>query len=491
MYKTYAQLGGSERRRQNSTARAEAGVRAETIARPAPAQNFWSIDAARVLRWLRRGAPLVVVVALTVAALGVGYSLVTPPRFTAQTEIVIDPSNLQVVPDDIYGQSQQRDSQLLEVESMLGVLTSGNSLGRVVSKLDLASDPEFVKPAGFSLGSLLGGSSAPASSRPADVVALETLDGRIKAVRKDGSFIVTVSAWTGDAEKSVTVVNAVVEAFKAELAQEEADGARRSVSSLSEQLTQLKQNVAEAEDAVEAFKRTHSLQQTNGELTSAQSMTQLNAQVTDAQTRLIAAQSRYDSLTRTGLTGASTDALQSATMTALRTQYATLQQQYNSAAATLGKRHPTMLELARQMQGAEDQIKQEIDRTVAAAKSEVDAAKAALDAMTAQTSEARGSVATDDQAQVELRALQREADSRAAVYQAYLSRADQLAQRQAINTTNVRVISPAVLPIRSWPPGPALAGIAGIVAGTMLGLLLAAGLGLWSDYRKLSATTRK
>lgn len=495
MYNTLGELSGPERRRPDPALQAAiAEIPRPTIVPRVqrPQQELWRIDVARVLGWMRRSLLLMVAATIVVALAGVTYSVLTKPRFTAHAEIVIDPSNLQVVPDDIYAQSQQRDSQLLEVESMMGVLTSGNTLSRVVTDLDLGSDPEFVKPAGLDLAGLFGlSSSGGGTARPASDVALESLATRIKAVRDDGSFVVSVNVWSEDPQKSVRLVNSLVAAFQAELAQEEAEGAQRSVTSLSDQLTQLKQNVASAEDAVETFKRAHNLQQTNGELTSAQSMTQLNAQVTDAQARLIAAQSRYDSLTRTGTTGASTDALQSATMTALRTQYATLKQQYDSAAATLGAKHPTMLELGRQVKAAEDQIQREIDRTVAAARSEVDSARSALDALTAQTTVARTSVATDDQAQVQLRELQREADSSAAIYQAYLSRADQLAQRQQIDTTNVRVISPPLLPTRSWPPGPLLAGAGGVVAGLLLGMLLAAGLGLLGDYRKLKAATAR
>lgn len=491
MYSTNGDLTGAERRRRIPGLAADPVDRRRPLpATPAPRHEAQSIDIDRVIVWLRQGVPVILLSAALVALAGLGYSLLTKPRFTAMAEIVIDPSNLQVVPDDLYAQNQQRDSQLLEVQSMLGVLVSGNTLARVVADAGLTDDEEFVKSSGFDIASMLGlGNSG--SARPAEATALESLATRVKAVREDGSFVVGVSAWTGDPEKSVRIVNSLVGAFQTELAEQQAEGARRSVDNLSVQLAQLKQNVAMAESAVEAFRRTHNLQQTNGELISGQSMAQLNAQTTDAQARVIAAQARYDSLVSTGLAGASTDALQSATMTALRSQYATLKQEYDSAAATLGRLHPTMQELAGQLKAAEDQIAREIARTVAAAKSEIDAATAALTALQVQTAEARGSVAIDDQAQVQLRELQREAESAVAIYQAYLSRTDQLAQRQQIDTTNVRVISPPLLPKKSWPPGPVLAGSGGLVAGLLLGILLAAGLGFFRDYFRMRSRTAR
>jgi uncharacterized protein involved in exopolysaccharide biosynthesis len=467
----------------------DAAARAQPAGAVASPAGPIDIDAVRVLGWMRRSATLIAAATVALALVGVGYALVTKPRFTARAELVVDPSNLQIVPDNLYPQSQQRDSQLLEVESMLDVLVSGNTLSRVVSDLDLADDPEFVQPAGFDLSGLLG--LGPARPVPAAVRALETLASRVKAVRDDGSFVVDVDVWTSDPGKSVRVADSVVTAFQQELADEEEAGARRSVDNLTSQLAQLKADVKAADDAVEAFRRAHGLQQSNGQTAGAQSMTQLNAQLTDAQTRLIAAQARYDALTGSGSPGASSEALQSATMVALRTQYATVKQQYDSTAASLGRLHPTMIELARQVKAAEDQIQREIARTVAAAKSDVDAAQAALAAIEAKASAARAAVADDDQAQVQLRELQREADSATAIYQAYLSRADELAQRQQINTTNVRVISPPVQPKKSWPPSPLLAAGAGAAVGLLLGALLAAGLGLLRDTRTRQATAAR
>ena len=59
------------------------------------------------------------------------------------------PANLQVVNDDVFGNSPLRDSQLLEVESKLRVLTSRNVLTRVIDSMNLTQDEEFVKPGLF------------------------------------------------------------------------------------------------------------------------------------------------------------------------------------------------------------------------------------------------------------------------------------------------------------------------------------------------------
>ena len=486
MYQTFGH-SGTDRRRESSDVRTAELSQAGAEIRRRAEQSFWAVDLKRAVGWLRRGTLVIVASALVVAGLAVGVSLYLKPRFVAEAAVLIDPSNLQVVADDIYSQSQQRDSQLLEVESMIGVLTSGNTLRRVVATLQLGADPEFAEPTGLlsAIEIPFGSGDSDAAGEAPEVTALKTLQARVKAARENGSFIVNVSLWAQSPEKSVQLVDALVAAFQAELSEQEASGAERAAGALSEQLAELKESARVAEDAVEGFKRDNNLQWTNGELINAQSLTQLNGQVLEAQNRVIAAESRYEELVAQGRSGANAGALQSATMTALRTQYAALRQEYDSAALTLGPRHPRLMELGPQVSALESQIAAETERSITSAKADVDAARSELDALNGKAAQLQQALTADNQAQVTLRELEREADSATAIYEAFLTRAVQVAEREGIDTTNVRVISPAVQPTRrSWPPGPLLSGVAGILAGLGLGMVLAACLGLARDYRR-------
>ena len=90
-----------------------------------------------------------------------------------------------------------------------------------------------------------------------------------------------------------------------------------------------------------------------------------------------------------------------------------------------------------------------------------------------------------------LSGLQREADSRAAIYEAYLTRAKEIAEREQIDTTNIRVISaPMVPPTRSFPPPTVqLVGL-GAAAGLALGALAALVLGLVGERRRFPPAPR-
>jgi uncharacterized protein involved in exopolysaccharide biosynthesis len=86
---------------------------------------------------------------------------------------------------------------------------------------------------------------------------------------------------------------------------------------------------------------------------------------------------------------------------------------------------------------------------------------------------------------VTLRELERDATSKSTIYEAFLSRARQVTEREQLDTTNVRVISTAVPPAgRSWPPRTVVMLGAGAVGGFIVGMLLAIVFGMLRDLRQ-------
>jgi uncharacterized protein involved in exopolysaccharide biosynthesis len=96
----------------------------------------------------------------------------------------------------------------------------------------------------------------------------------------------------------------------------------------------------------------------------------------------------------------------------------------------------------------------------------------------------KGSVFSDNDAQVELRQLERDAASKTSVYESFLARAHQITEREQIDTTNVRVISTATPPPgRSWPPRTIVMIAIGAFLGFALGMLIALIRGARRDLR--------
>lgn len=432
--------------------------------------------------WVLRGAKWIIVLAILGFLAGYAYLVFAKPRYTAFTDLVVDPAKLQLVSNDIYSSSYDQNAQLLDVESKLRVLTSGNVLARVVDELDLDSDPEFVAPNG-GLPFLSGAASADADPT---LTAIGALEKKVTARREERSFVVTLGVTTQSAEKSALIATSMVEAFQAELAKGEADGAARAAASLMDRLGALKDEVTAAEEAVARFRREHGLQESNGELVNTQTLATLNQRLIEARQALISVESRYAELTdpRSGKLNA--DAIQTPTMVALRTQYGLIKQEADAAAAIYGPLHPNRGSGDRQLAGLRAQIEAEAARYVQSVKLDLAQARGTVTQLEADADAARATVAVDGAALVQLRDLERDAKAKSDVYEAFLQRTSEITERQQLDTTNIRVISPATPPAqRSWPPKGYVVAGAGTIGGIGLGVAIALGLGFLAAARQL------
>lgn len=435
-----------------------------------------TITPLQMLGWLLRGWLWMLVAALIGAVAAVGVTRLLTPRFSATTELTIAPSNLLVTPNDLYAANVQSDSQILDVESKMRMISSGNVLRRVVDQLQLKSDPEFAaKPALFGL---LGSSD----QQPADAADLAAvLARRITVARQERSYVVSLSVWASDAALAARLANAVAETFRDEVVRADAERVGRAAQGLTARLGEIKAAATEAEDRVEAFRRDHGLQQNSSrQPLSAEALERMNGKLIDAKARLAEAEARYAEISSAlSQHGAQGGGVQSQTLAGLLADEAALRRQVAVLSKTLGPRHPSLTSVLTEAEALAKAIRSETERLRRTARIEVDQARKALDALSGETRLLRGSVSVDDQAQVKLRELEREAAAKTALYQTFLTRAGEAAQRQQIDATDVRVITAATAPSRAtWPPRPIVAAAAGLV----LGLLLSAGALLGRSY---------
>ncbi|CAM5538511.1 hypothetical protein MAUB1S_08994 [Mycolicibacterium aubagnense] len=435
--------------------------------------TFLELDFRRLFAWMRAGLIVACLLAIVGAIVGGAFAMLSKQRYTVTTDVLVNPANLQVIQNDLYPQSGQIDGQILSARSKQRILTSGSVLSRVVDELDLANDPEFFDP-----------SRSDATKADPKLAALKSLTKQVKSTADDKSFVTTLSVFAETADKAVAISQAIVKTFREELANAEASDANRAAGALDARLGQLKSDVQAAEEKVEAYRRSHSLSSSNGQLVSSQTMTQLNGQIGEEQSRLVAAQATYDALVASGINGTRSTPEISETLATLRERANSLRQQIDSQAMTFGPRHPTIVRLKTELETVDAQVKAEFARTVDQAKVNLNRSKASLASLNAKMNDLKGRVFADNESEVALRELLRDAASKTAIYESFLSRARQITEREQIDTTNVQVISTAVPPnARSWPPSiPIMVGL-GAVAGFVLGMLLAIGWGIQRDMR--------
>ena len=449
------------------------------------------LDSGLILRRLWRGTGVILLGGLAAVILAVVLLNTVAPTYTAVTQILVDPSDLPVIQNDLSNRQPQADSGVSIAESQTRVMQSDSVLRRVIDRLDLTEDEEFVPPASTnplvrSLKGLLGMDPPPASREPVNL-ALDNLRLKLGVRRAERTFVIDVYVQTQDPEKSARIANAIANAYFAEDAAARTDAARRASEALTGRLTTLRQSVEEAERKVLQYRVTNKLVTSSGRLLSDQQLSDLNQQLVTATLKTAEAKARLDQARhmRTGEAGtALPEMLQSLEMQNLRQQYATLSRNTAELAQRLGDRHPAMADQYAQQRDLQRLIQREKERIIDTSQKDYDRAVASEAAVRRSLERAKTETAGNDRANVGLRELERELDARRSIYEAFLRRSRETNEQERLNSSNVRVISTATPPrSRTWPPSPKLVLPLALLVGLGLGAAGALWLGARRDRR--------
>jgi uncharacterized protein involved in exopolysaccharide biosynthesis/Mrp family chromosome partitioning ATPase len=419
------------------------------------------IDVRRMLAVLWRGKATILWTTAASLLIAVLFVLIVPYRYTAVTQILIDPTDLHAVGNELSPTNQANDAAVLQVESQVRVLTSDSVLRRVVKTEALDKDPEFIR-------------QGMADGADSTAAALNALKRSIQVQRAERTYVVDVSVTTREPAKSARIANAIAEAYLQEQTDVRSDAAHQVSQSLSSRLTELKDRVREAEDRVEAFKARNNILGASGQLVNEQQLTEMNNQLTGARARTAVAKARLDQIQQLQLAkneaGAFPEAVQSQTITALRSQYAEVMRREAEQMTSLGSRHPAVIEIQAEAERLRRMIEDEVHRIALSARTEYESARGSEATLAANLDKLKSNAVSTNEAMVTLRELERDVQASRAVYEAFLVRARETGEQGRLDTKNIRVISPAEIPLRrSFPPSNLLLAVGALLFGVAAG----------------------
>ncbi|WP_291976130.1 exopolysaccharide transport family protein [Chelatococcus sp.] len=432
------------------------------------------------LQGLRRRLPLIGAIAVTTTALAIGYVAVTPAKYTATTQVLIDTRGLRILDNDIANRATTGDNDLIAMESQRQVIESRSVLEKVIDRAGLENDPLFgARPAGLrsQVMSIFG--SGEREDRFSK--ALKALQKSLTVRRGDRSFVIDIGVVTEDPQTSQHVANTVAEVYIGEEQRARAEAVGRANAALAARLSELRERVTVAEGKVEAYKKDHRIIGIDGGRADEQDLRGLNTQLLAAQAQVAELQSRVDQI-KSIQNNRAIDALvlpetlQASSITALKEQYAALMRQQAELGQSLLPQHPQMKAIAAQAEQIRQLMRAEIGRVATATSANLERAKATVADLEKRAAALKNNVLSTNETSVQLRELEREADSSRTVYASYLQRSKELSEQQGVDTSNTRVISDAVLPRDRSGASPILIIAAGLLLGAGLGTTLAWGL---------------
>jgi polysaccharide biosynthesis transport protein len=419
------------------------------------------IDVRKIWSVLWRGKITILLSTIIAVGLAALFVLLIPHKYTATTQILIDPTDLRAVQNDIAPTIPQSDAAVLQVESQARVIASDNVLRRVVETEGLDHDPEFMRGA---LAQQYGA-----------LAALNELQKHVQVKRSERTYVVDVSVTSEDPAKAARIANAIAQTYLTEQTEVRSNAARQISQSLTGRLKELQGRVRDAEQKVEAYKASHNIVGANGELVNEQQLTSLNTQLSLARARTSEAKARLDQVesvlhSKTPI-GAFPEAVQSQTISMLRSQYAEIMRRDAEQKSSLGERHPAVIEIEAQGARLQKLIEDEVGRIAQSDSAEYERAKADEDMLSRQVDALKNTAVSTNESLVGLRELERDVQASRAVYESFLVRSRETGEQEQVDTKNIRIISEADRPIvRSSPPPSLILGLAAALLGFASGV---------------------
>jgi polysaccharide biosynthesis transport protein len=420
---------------------------------PIDVQKIWSV--------LWRGKFTILLSMMIAVGLAAAFVLLVPHKYTATTQILIDPMDLRGAQSDISPTIPQSDAAVLQVESQARVIASDNVLRRVVASEGLDHDPEFMRGA--------------MAQQYGALAALNELQKHVQVKRSERTYVVDVSVTSEDPDKAARLANAIAQTYLTEQTEVRSNAARQISQALTGRLKELQTRVRDAEQKVEAYKASHNIVGANGELVNEQQLTSLNAQLSASRARTSEAKARLDQVesvlhSKTPI-GAFPEAVQSQTISMLRSQYAEIMRRDAEQKSSLGERHPAVIEIEAQGARLQKLIEDEVNRIAASDRAEYERAKADEDMLSRQVDGLKNTAVSTNESLVGLRELERDVQASRTVYESFLVRSRETGEQEQVDTKNIRIISKADRPIyRSSPPPSLVLGLAAMLLGFASGV---------------------
>jgi uncharacterized protein involved in exopolysaccharide biosynthesis/Mrp family chromosome partitioning ATPase len=437
-------------------------------AMPPANESFALADLVRVAR--ARWQTIFTVMLCTIA---IAMIVVTfwPSKYSATATIVLEGRKNNITGVSAVLSDLTTDPST--VQNQIQILQSRDLAAAVIGRTGLADDPEF-NPA-LSPGLFDAFFPNPPGTSRDTVIGNFLKHLTVQALGLSTAISVTFSA--KDPAKAARIANAIVDTYIDQQVELKFEASRQTTDWLTDRIHQLSGQVQAAESNVQAYKAEHGLTDAaNGAPLINEQVSAINTQLVQAKSDLAqkeAVNGRIRSLVSQGHPADVAQIVSSPLIMQLREQEATAIQNESQLAVKYGHKNPKLVAAQNQHKDLEQKIDQEVDRLSGSAQNDVAVAHAQVGSLQASLRSAEDQSTDENMARVKLAALQSNAASTRAEYEAFITRLRETQDQDAVDTSDARIISHADMPTAPSSPPRLLIVAASIPAGFLLGLLWA------------------
>jgi polysaccharide biosynthesis transport protein len=386
-----------------------------------------------------------------------------PKAYTATATLIVNSERENPLPN----QQLVNDDLGSYVATQMDLLTSPVVLAPVVDRLSLTHDPEFGA----------GCSGTPSAQRQCTA---QHLAAAIAVTQGRGLQLLYVSATARDPAKAALLANAVADVYLQLDRQRANDPVEAQAQRSSQELSELRAKVTEAQDKVTEFRQRYGLTDVSESAndTEMAALTALQERLLDAQHQRRALEAR-----RQGEAQSGDEALASTHITTLRTNLASMRDQLAQMRSTLGPRHPAVVALEAQISAAQRSLNSAVGMLSSNVQTQLDRERELETQLTQAVANQRAKVLHLRQIQDEGQKLLLELQSAQSVYKQALDGYDQVKFETVRNFANVSLVSHATPPLTYSKPKKYQMFFISILAALGVGLGATFFYEIWIDRR--------
>lgn len=442
---------------------------------------------------------------LVVLAAGV-YCLTATPLYQASAQLSIEPENPNVLAFKPVIQEETSKSDYYQTQYQL--LRSRTLARMTLDQLKLWSHRDFQARGdwgGTLAGSLVALLAAPTdagTTAPPDPPAATESVAELQAIGRflanlsidpvRGSRLLNVRFLSSEPEVSRNVVNTLLRAHIARTLEFRSAASHEALGWLNVRLAQQRKLVEESEHALQQYlEETSAGSAVERQTVIGQRLADMNAALTRARAERIGREAMYEQLQRLRDDASAELPVSSPAIEVLRNERAALRRKEAQLSVELGDRHPDLIEVRATVGDVERRLEAETQRYLDAARKDVLADQIREKNLTQALESEKAYAMTLEKKGIEYSVLQREAESNRQMFQSLLQRASETSISGELNTSNVRIVDEASLPLSSVAPRKRVILPVAAIAGLGLGIAAALLLGMRDDRIKSPAHLRR
>ena len=434
-----------------------------------PVEPVEPLDLRELARKLWRRKWLILGTAATVMVLAVLILFQLTPIYRATGLVMIDAREAEIVnvKQVLAGLSPGEET----IQSEVQVLQSRDLAKQTIAKLGLDQNPEFnseLRPHPWlklvedhlpdEWAAML--TEAPARGDEAreeqESRIVDAFEARLTVEPVPHSRVIGVGFESKDPRLAATIVNTLVDFYLLSQLDAKFEATKRANSWLSDRLKSLREQMVASEAAVEAYRKQAGLLRTKPEggkeLTVAtEELSGVNVQLVKARADRAAAEAKLrevqGALSSTEGVGSVSSVLQSPLIQSLVEQQSQVERRAAELATHYGESYPAMINVRAEARDLQQKIDAEIRKIVASLQNDVVVARAREASLAATLDQAKARVALQDEADVQLRALEGEAQANRTLYDNFLERFKETSNQSGeLEQPDARVVSSADVP---------------------------------------------